>query len=400
MKKNLIVLGYTIGLALALSGYNANSPVGAGKDVQNDSAKEQLMLDDGSVVTFDSNIISQDTDMIYEIYTVKNFDENNISISDQYVFCDIPFAFTLDEEWCKTKFGNEVTNIIKNTERTGSRTVLYFKNGTEITKNEYDSFVKDYSLADEDSYKLIDGVWTGDITDETKAEFIDHFMGEGASKEKPFYVFYETDDSYQNTKGKLQLELYYDETTGNGCGIRYVRSKSDKDDTSVKMKGFAFTTTENITDNQNKNGFYTYDKDILSVTYYNGSNGSNAVENYEESYEYNDAGQMIHYESTGRINSLKDADENQTIIDVDFTYREDGTLSRKKANYNTYIFGTTQSSHVMYFDEQQRAIYDRAYITHGSLDFYYIYDGDAAMPDYVLMLDDNLGYCLPSFAKY
>ncbi len=147
MRRKLIVIGYSIGLVLALAGCNTNPSVGAGEDVQNDSVEEQLVLEDGSVVTFDSNIISQDTEMIYEIYTVKNFDENDISISDQYVYCDIPFAFTLDEEWCETKFGNEVTEIIKNTERTGSRTVLCFKNGTEITKDEYDSFVNDYSSA-------------------------------------------------------------------------------------------------------------------------------------------------------------------------------------------------------------------------------------------------------------
>lgn len=249
-----------------------------------------------------------------------------------------------------------------------------------------------------DSTSVTD-IWTGDITEETKAEFIDRFMGEGASDEEPFFVFYGTEDYYQNAEGELQLELYYDEATGNGCGIRYVHSQSGENDTLVEMKGFAFVAAGAMSDNQNAYDF-TSVEDIFSVTYYDGSDGSNVVEDYEESYEYNDAGQIIHYESTGRIDWLSDADENQMVIEVDFTYREDGTLCRKESHYNTYIFGTTKSSCVTYFDEQQRAIYERAYITHGSLDYYYIYNSDAAVPDYELMLDDNLGDWWPSFAKY
>lgn len=151
MRRKLIVIGYSIGLILALAGCNADTTVGAGEGVQNDSQEEQMVLEDGSIVTFDSNIISQDTEMIYEIYTVKNYDGNDITISDQYIYCNIPYAFTLDEEWCETKFGSEVAEIIKNTERTGSRTVLCFKNGTEITEDEYDSLVHEFSDAQEQS---------------------------------------------------------------------------------------------------------------------------------------------------------------------------------------------------------------------------------------------------------
>lgn len=251
----------------------------------------------------------------------------------------------------------------------------------------------------EDLYHIShDYGWAGDITDETKAEFIDHFMGEGASSEEPFYVFYGTDDcgtfsSYYNEEGELQLEFYYDEAAGVGCGIRYVRSKSSEGDTSVEMKGFAFNTIETVTDTPEN-------EDIFSVTYYDGNDGSSAVEDYEESYEYNDAGWLTHYESTGMIDSLRDAEEYQTVIAIDFAYREDGTLCRKESNYNPHIFGTTRSSSVTYFDEQQRAVYSEGYITHGSLDSYYIYDGDSTTPSYVLTLDDNLGYWYPNFSKY
>ena len=44
--------------------------------------------------------------------------------------------------------------------------------------------------------------------------------------------------------------------------------------------------------------------------------------------------------------------------------------------------------------------YERAYITHGSLDYYYIYEGENAAPAYRLCLDDNLGTWFPEMARY
>ena len=45
--------------------------------------------------------------------------------------------------------------------------------------------------------------------------------------------------------------------------------------------------------------------------------------------------------------------------------------------------------------------YERAYITHGSLDYYYIYeDESAAAPAYCLYLDGNLGTWFPELVRY
>lgn len=152
MRRKLFVIGCSMGVLLALAGCNINASTGEVERMQKDlqdseeADSDLLQFGDGSVGTYDSNIISEDSEMIYEIYTVMNDDESDTSVSEQYVYCDIPYAFTLDEEWCEAKFGSEITEVIKNTERAGSRTVLYFKNGTEITEEEYDSAVNDLAI--------------------------------------------------------------------------------------------------------------------------------------------------------------------------------------------------------------------------------------------------------------
>lgn len=233
-------------------------------------------------------------------------------------------------------------------------------------------------------YEIHERGWAGDITEETKAEFIDHFMGDGASMQEPFYTFYENDE--------LQLELYYDAEAGVGCGIRYVRVKGSQADETVEMKGFAFDNVSAAASGQNDT-----EKDIFSVTYYDGSDGSNEVEDYEEVYEYNAAGCPVHYESSGTVDWLQEAEGKSTIIEVDFSYREDGSLYRKDSCYNPQLFGTTGSSNIEYFDEQQRILYSKKYITHGSLEDYYIYDDNHADVAYVLKLDNDLSDWWPVF---
>lgn len=240
-------------------------------------------------------------------------------------------------------------------------------------------------------YEIHDNRWSGDITEETKAEFINYFMGDGASTQEPFYTFNEKDNTDNNGKDELQLVLYYDEESGIGCGIRYVRRKGSQADETIEMKGFAFDNVKAAAFKQN---------DIFSVKYYDGSDGSDKVEDYKDSCEYNDARCPVHYESSGIIDGLPEMGGQNTIIAVDFFYREDGSLYRKDSYYNAQLFGTTGSSNIEYFDEQQRIVYSKKYITHGSLEDYYIYDDNRTGAAYALELDNNLEYWWPVFYQY
>ena len=57
--------------------------------------------------------------------------------------------------------------------------------------------------------------------------------------------------------------------------------------------------------------------------------------------------------------------------------------------------GTTRQALYDYYDEDGRLIYESAYITHGSLDYFFIYTDGSCRPAYCLQLDNNLGYCIP-----
>lgn len=39
-------------------------------------------------------------------------------------------------------------------------------------------------------------------------------------------------------------------------------------------------------------------------------------------------------------------------------------------------------------------------MTHGSMDYYYIYEGDEPVPAYCLILDFNVGDWLPELVRY
>ena len=47
-----------------------------------------------------------------------------------------------------------------------------------------------------------------------------------------------------------------------------------------------------------------------------------------------------------------------------------------------------------------RLAYARAYVTHGSLQLFYFYDGENSSPSYCLLLDDNAGLYFPTMFTY
>lgn len=244
----------------------------------------------------------------------------------------------------------------------------------------------DSADADGDSpYQMQSYGWAGDIAEEERSAFIDAFLGEGASAQPPFYEYYAEESFSYNEEGDLQLELYYDEQTGVGCGIRYVYGKEN----AVARKGFAFDTHGTVGWGD-KGDLFSVDEEFMAEV-------NEWVTGFEDSREYDEAGRLVHYSGTGVLELTGDT-ESSNIFVMDFIWREDGTLLRKYSYFNSFLFGTTGSSAYDYFDDRQRMTYRDTYITHGSLDYYYIYDGDGTVPVYVLLLDNDLGKWFPTFA--
>ena len=223
------------------------------------------------------------------------------------------------------------------------------------------------------------GVYWQDLADngeaingEDKTNFLEMF---GFGDSEPFYVHTEED-------GYALVELYYDEERDLGCVI------CDGENTGNYSYGFAFNSCKEVS--------WHYPDPFSVLSIYN-TTGEEAVTDYRENYEYDDEGRLIHFQSTGTPleSPLVETDDNedwynQYIIDVAFTYDAQGKLTKKVYNHSPvwYMpFGTWFSWQVSHYDERERLAHTAAYVTHGSVEGYYIYQGDSDEPAYFLELD-------------
>lgn len=219
----------------------------------------------------------------------------------------------------------------------------------------------------------------------TRDKFIDTFMGKGVSIEEPFYT-------YENEEDCFSLEFYYDKLTSRACGICYFSFANNETD----MLGFSFYEC--------KKAKWKYEQnDKMSLLAIDRSDGKDkGIKDLKEIRNYNDNGQLIFYELTGILEKFykENNNEQDTIIEAKFTYREDGTLAEKYFYNNTWIWGSSFSSRINEYDEKERILRTSNYITHGSYEQFYLYSGDNNIPDYCLELDVGLGMCVPYFIVY
>ena len=180
----------------------------------------------------------------------------------------------------------------------------------------------------------------------------------------PFYQYYDNDN--------LQLELYYDKEKNVGVGIFYDASS---------MCGFTFEENTELFENP---------KFSDRTNYYD---ASNLVDEYTENITYNDKNQITHFYSKGTITGYVDSGLiDAPAVEIEFFYRDDGSLERKKFFYNPLLYGgCTGNSGVCYYDSDERLIYVDSYITHGYIENYYIYEDDEKEPTYNLILDHSCG---------
>lgn len=200
----------------------------------------------------------------------------------------------------------------------------------------------------------------------------------GFADADPFYEFY--------ADGELKMTLYYNADEQLGCG-------DYGDGWGVCFLGL----------NEMEWSNYFWGDYMEPVIVYSGERPEDYMGDYsyDEVKEYDDAGRLVEYRVTNiadltaecvDIESLQDSTVlwNDAVI-VNYSYRDDGTLAYRDYHHNTYLFGTTASTLETWFDEMGRPVYERAYITHGSLNWYYIYEDDDEIPEFVLETDAGGG---------
>lgn len=198
----------------------------------------------------------------------------------------------------------------------------------------------------------------------------------GFQEETPYYTYYDEEQA-------LQLELFFDAASGRGCGFRYNRAVLEE---TPMVYGFGFSLV--LPDSDADPWGNT---DPYSVKSVYGSDGSERVRDYAETTALDPNGKPAQFRSTGVYFDDPDSSEAITLIQVEFTYRSDGSLLHKSYYHNPFAFGTTFSPSELDYDEAERLVFARSYITHGHLEYYYIYDGGSTQPAYCLCLDESLG---------
>lgn len=205
----------------------------------------------------------------------------------------------------------------------------------------------------------------------------------------PMYQYY---DRYSN----LKLELYMEESTRSFCGIVYLYFFNSDKKKCVELYGF---TVNDIQQEEWEEGTF------FSLESLDGTSGADNVEAYQEIKEYTQGGRPDSFKSQGLIEHGCEEDgrpENVliTLVELDFVYRDDGTLYYRDYAHNSFVFGTTLCTLESYYDEYGRASYETGYVTHGKLEYYYIYEDEGAQPVYCLELDYNGGYVIPGLIRY
>lgn len=197
----------------------------------------------------------------------------------------------------------------------------------------------------------------------------------GFAGKSPIYQYY-------NLQNDLELELYLDEETGWACGLHHWYHYTKDLEKIDYPDGFALCSIEDID---------WKEADPFDLTSVQGETGQNQVIAYEENLEYTEDHKPDYFESKGVITWLKDGhdgEDKDSILRINLTYRDDGTLFYRSYSHNPYMFGTGCMSMYSYYDEAERMVYEYDYITHGAFDYYYIYEGAGRKPKYCLRLDN------------
>ena len=211
------------------------------------------------------------------------------------------------------------------------------------------------------------------------------------------YGFGDKEPDYESydERGELRLELYVDESSGTACGFAHDYRYTYDLEKREYLYGF---TIDAIYEQEWE------EPDPFNMKSVDGTDGADQVEDYEERLDYREDGQPDYFESEGYIEWLRDDEEEDeykdTLLQISYIYRDDGTLFYRGYRHNSYVFGTTFLNLNSYYDELGRISYEDGYITHGTYYYYYFYEDNGKKPKYCLAVDDNLGYHIPVMIRY
>lgn len=228
------------------------------------------------------------------------------------------------------------------------------------------------------------------FTDNMKEIYLAEAMEDESFEDKPYYIYYDEE-------GNAKLEIYLNKN-GVGCGICYDSYDYER---SGEMKGFVFREChETSWEEENPVQWYEPEEYFRDVESCKTGEYGDEVRNYEERYEYNDDGQITGFFAKGETNLFTDEWIPVDIASYTCEYNEDTGKKKEELFRHPLLFGTFISTVECHYDEMGRIAHIRSYITHGSMEYFFIYEDDGAVPAYEVMVDHNLNLDDGSLFRY
>lgn len=144
--------------------------------------------------------------------------------------------------------------------------------------------------------------------------------------------------------------------------------EENDDETGFTMEGLPFLEF-----------YYPEDGELFLKLYYDEETGRGSGISYGYGAENNKIGFYFY--------NKKEWETDCVMIEIDYDYRDDGSIFSKQCIFDSWLFGTGESMRTIYYDRSGRAVYMEEYITHGDIQRYYIYEGDENIPVYCFVFD-------------
>lgn len=200
----------------------------------------------------------------------------------------------------------------------------------------------------------------------SREAFLDDYRFAGS---EPIYRYYDR-------MGNLRLELYEDKSAALFGGVMYQYFYDSNKRKCAEMSGFVIDIVD-----EGK-----WEDDTYSVM--------SLLDGYdcEKRTDYTADKKPTYFLAEGDDKTAEKGEENNVMLmEIDYIYRDDGTLYDRHYRHNSQFLSTTRSSEDSLYDEKGRLVYKQAYITHGTLEDYYIYLDSGDMPAYHLGFDYGMG---------
>lgn len=190
---------------------------------------------------------------------------------------------------------------------------------------------------------------------------------------------------YYDRLGILQLELYRKEEEDLFCAIAYGYTFDGRGEKRIGFSGYVI---KGVSEEEWKDDTYSV-MDSFS---------EEQIDDYRESIEYTSDQRPKHFQVTGLDRNTSEDRETVDMFQVNYVYRDDGTLYYRYYQHDSVQFETYRCVEHSYYDEKERLIYETAYITHGELEDFYIYLDGGDMPAYCLEIDHGgSGTCIERY---